>query len=73
MSKRSNRKKVHKEYVFLRACQKHAGYSDEYMGNILSCSARSYNDKVLGWTDFSSLEGRELSRLFDKSQEFLFS
>lgn len=73
MPKKSKRVKVHREYVFLRACQKHEGYSDEYMGNVLSCSARSYNDKVLGWSDFTSLEGKELSRLFNKSQEFLFA
>ncbi len=69
---KQKRKKVHKEYVFLRACQKHENYSDDYMGGFLSCSARTYNDKVLGWNDFSPIEARELSRLFEKSQDFLF-
>ena len=70
---KGKRKKVHREYYFLRAWQKHKGYSDEYMASVLSCSVRSYNDKVLGWSDFSPLEGRELSRLFDISQDVLFA
>lgn len=69
----STRQKVHEEYVFLRACQKKAGYSDDYMAEYLSCSPRTYNDKVLGWNDFSSLECRALSQLFNQSQDFLFS
>ena len=66
------RQKVHREYVFVRAYQKLFGYSDEYMGKQLGCSARTYNDKVLGWKDFASLEGRELSRMFNVPQDALF-
>lgn len=39
---------------------------------MLSCSDRTYNDKVLGWKDFSPLEGKELSRIFGVSQDVLF-
>lgn len=67
------RKKVHREYVFLRVCQKHEKYSDDYMAAYLGCSSRTYRDKLLGWNDFSPLEARALSSLFKRSQEFLFS
>ena len=66
------REKAHREYVFVRAYQKLFGYSDEYMGEQLGCSKRTYNDKVLGWKDFSPLEGRELSRMFNVPQTSLF-
>lgn len=66
------RRKIHSEYVFVRAYQKINGFSDEYMGEMLGCSPRTYNDKVLGWKDFSALEGRELARMFNVSQDKLF-
>lgn len=66
------RQKKHKEYVFIRAYQKKFGYTDKEMGDKLSCSARTYNDKVLGWNDFTPLEGKELARIFDVSQSVLF-
>ena len=66
------RAKKHKEYIFIRAYQKKFGYSNKEMGDMLSCSARTYSDKVLGWKDFSSLEGKELSRIFGVSQDVLF-
>lgn len=69
---KEKRKKVHPEYVFVRAYQKMHGFSDKDMAEKLDCSVRTYNDKVLGWSDFSSLEGRELSRIFKVSQEKLF-
>lgn len=68
----SKKEKIHPEYVFIRAYQKLNGYSDEDMAEKLSCSPRTYNDKVLGWNDFSPLEGRELSRIFNVSQDALF-
>ena len=73
MAEKKKRVKIHPKYVFVRAYQNKEGYTNEEMGVFLSCSARTYNDKVLGWSDFSPLEGRELSRLFGVSQEALFS
>lgn len=67
-----SREKMHREYVFVRAYQKKFGFSDKEMGDMLSCSDRTYNDKVLGWKDFSALEGKELSRVFGVSQDVLF-
>ena len=69
---KTKRKKKHPEYVFVRAYQKKNGFSDDDMGEKLGCSSRTYNDKVLGWKDFSPLEGRELSRIFNVSQDTLF-
>jgi hypothetical protein len=66
------RKKVHDEYVFVKAYQKLFDYSDKQMGDMLGCSASTYSDKVRGWLDFGSLEGKELSRIFNVSQDFLF-
>lgn len=66
------RKKIHPEYVFVRAYQKLFKYTDEQMGDKLACTARTYNEKVLGWADFSSLEAKELSRIFNVSQDTLF-
>lgn len=68
----SKREKKHPEYVFVRAYQKKNKFSDDEMGKMLGCSSRTYNDKVLGWKDFSPLEGRELSRIFKVSQDTLF-
>lgn len=67
------RTKIHPEYVFVRAYQKKFGYSNAKMAELLGCSERTYNDKVLGWCDFSPLEGRELGRIFNVSQDTLFS
>ena len=66
------RKKKHPEYVFVKAYQKLFKYTDEEMGKMLDCTARTYSDKVLGWADFSSLEAQELSRIFNVSQDTLF-
>lgn len=71
-STKRKREKKHPEYIFVRAYQKKNGFSDDEMAEKLDCSSRTYNDKVLGWSDFSSLEGRELSRIFNVSQEILF-
>ena len=67
------RKKVHREYVFLRACQKHEKYSDDYMAAYLGCSSRTYRDKLLGWNDFSPLEARALSSLFSEVKNLSFA
>lgn len=66
------RKKVHPEYVFVKAYQKLFGYTDQQMGEMLDCSGETYRDKVLGWADFSSLQAKELSRIFNVSQDNLF-
>lgn len=69
----SERKRKHKEYVFVRAYQKKYEYTDKVIGELLGCSARTYNDKVLGWSEFNKLEKRELSKLFGVSEDVLFS
>lgn len=69
----AKRQKVHKPYFVLRGFQKAANLSDKYMGELLSCSPRTYNDKVNGWNDFTPLEARELARVFSTSQDVLFS
>lgn len=67
------RKKKHPKYIFVNAYQEKFGYTNEQMGDMLACAASTYRDKVLGWGDFSPLEGRELSRIFNVSQDTLFS
>lgn len=66
------RTKVHLKYFRVRGYQIIRDISDEKMAKELSCSIRTYRDKVHGWNDFSSLEARRVSEILNESQDILF-
>lgn len=66
------RKKVHPEYYRIPAYQILLNKSNAYMANELGIAERTYVDKIKGWTDFTTLEGRRLSEILQKEQDDLF-
>lgn len=68
----AKRKKIHDEYFRVTGHQIIMDYSDRYMADQLSCSMRTYKDKIQGWGDFTALQAKKLSELLCTSQDELF-
>ncbi len=64
--------RIHPPYYFLQAYQRQAGYSNEYMGNLLGMSGRSYLNKVLGWSDFTNQQAVKIAAVFRAPQDQIF-
>lgn len=66
------RMKRHERYYAIPAYQTLAKLTDAEVANALGITIRTYKDKINGYYDFSSEQGRTLSRLFGVSQDEIF-
>ncbi len=67
------RVKKHKQYYKIPAFQILAKKSDDEMAQILGICKRTYKEKIEGYSDFTSEQGRVLSSVFKVSQDEIFS
>lgn len=67
------RVKKHKQYYKIPAFQILAKKSDDEMAQILGICKRTYKEKIEGYSDFTSEQGRILSSVFKVSQDEIFS
>lgn len=66
------KKTKHKPYYAIPAYQILSRKTDIEMANLLGITVRTYKDKISGFSDFSSEQGRVLSNIFGKTQEEIF-
>lgn len=66
------RKKQHKRYYAIPAYQILAKMPDDVVAKELGITVRTYKDKISGYSDFSSEQGRKLAQMFSTSQDRLF-
>lgn len=66
------RKKKHDRYYAIQAYQILAKMTDREVSKELGISLRTYKDKISGYSDFSSAQGKRLSKLFGVSQDDIF-
>lgn len=66
------RRKKHEKYYKIPAFQILSKKSDEEMANLLGICKRTYKEKIAGYSDFSSEQGRMLSAIFGVSQDEIF-
>ena len=67
------RTKKHEQYYKIPAFQILAKKSDDEMAQILGICKRTYKEKIEGYSDFTSEQGRILSSVFKVSQDEIFS
>ena len=66
------RTKKHKPYYALPAYQALARKSDDEMARILAISKRTYKEKISGYSDFTTEQGKKLALVFKISQDQIF-
>lgn len=66
------RKKKHDRYYAIQAYQILAKMTDQEVASALGVSLRTYKDKISGYSDFTSAQGKKLSQLFSVSQDEIF-
>lgn len=66
------REKKHKKYYRIPAYQILNKKTDEYMANALGICKRTYKEKIEGYSDFSSEQGKQLAVIFGVSQDEIF-
>lgn len=69
---KTKRSLKHKEYYKIKGYQILAKKSDEEMAKALNISKRTYTDKVNGYSDFSSEQGRKIAFILGVSQDEIF-
>ncbi len=67
------RKKKHKKYYKIPAFQILSQKSDDEMAEILGICKRTYKEKIEGYSDFTSEQGKVLSTVFGVTQDEIFS
>lgn len=65
--------KKHKQYYKIPAFQILCKKSDDEMAQILGICKRTYKEKIEGYSDFTSEQGKILSSVFNVSQDEIFS
>ena len=66
------RKKKHEKYYKIPAYQILSKKSDDEMAKILGVCKRTYKEKIEGYSDFTSEQGKILSSVFRVSQDDIF-
>lgn len=66
------RVKKHEEYYAIPAYQILSRKSDNEMAGLLGICKRTYKEKITGYSDFTSEQGKKLSEIFGISQDKLF-
>lgn len=66
------RRKKHKQYYKIPAFQILSKKSDDEMAKILGVCKRTYKEKIEGYSDFTSEQGKILSSVFGVSQDEIF-
>ena len=66
------RKKNHEKYYKIPAYQILSKKSDEEMAKLLNVCKRTYKEKIEGYSDFTSEQGKILSAVFGVSQDEIF-
>ncbi len=66
------RKKKHEKYYKIPAFQILSKKSDDEMAEILGVCKRTYKEKIEGYSDFTSEQGKILSSVFGVSQDDIF-
>lgn len=66
------REKKHKKYYRIPAYQILSKKTDEEMAASLGMCKRSYKEKIEGYSDFTSEQGKQLSLIFGVSQDEIF-
>lgn len=66
------RKKKHEKYYKIPAYQILSKKSDDEMAKILGVCKRTYKEKIEGYSDFTSEQGKILSSVFGVSQDDIF-
>ena len=66
------RKKKHEKYYKIPAFQILSKQSDDEMAEILGVCKRTYKEKIEGYSDFTSEQGKILSSVFGVSQDDIF-
>lgn len=66
------RLKKHKPYYTIPAYQILSRKSDDEMAKILGISKRTYKEKIEGYSDFTSEQGKILAAIFSKTQDEIF-
>ncbi len=66
------RTKKHKPYYTIPAYQILSRKSDDDMAKILGISKRTYKEKIEGYSDFTSEQGKVLAATFNKTQDEIF-
>lgn len=66
------RTKKHEEYYRIPAYQILSRKSDNEMASLLGVCKRTYKEKITGYSDFTSEQGKKLSEIFGVSQDEIF-
>lgn len=66
------RTKKHEKYYRIPAFQILNKKTDDEMAGILGMCKRTYKDKIEGYSDFTSEQGKILSTIFGVSQDEIF-
>jgi len=66
------RKKKHDKYYAIPAYQILCKKTDDEMSALLGICKRTYKEKIEGYSDFTSEQGRTLSAVFGVSQDNIF-
>lgn len=66
------RTKKHKKYYKIPAFQILSKKNDDEMAEILGVCKRTYKEKIEGYSDFTSEQGKILSSVFGVSQDEIF-
>ena len=69
---KKKRKKKHERYYAIPAYQTLSRRSNVEMAEILGVCVRTYKDKIEGYSDFTSEQGKLLSSVLGVSQDDLF-
>ena len=65
--------KKHKPYYKIPAFQILSKKNDDEMAELLGVCKRTYKEKIEGYSDFTSEQGRTLASVFGVSQDEIFS
>lgn len=66
------RVKRHEKYYKIPAFQILSRKTDDEMAEILGMCKRTYKEKIEGYSDFTSEQGKVLSRVFGVTQDEIF-
>lgn len=66
------RKKNHDKYYKIPAYQILSKKTDEEMAKLLGVCVRTYKEKITGYSDFTSEQGKVLASVFGVSQDEIF-
>lgn len=66
------RVKKHERYYKIPAYQILSKRTDEEMAKILGICKRTYKEKIEGYSDFTSEQGKKLASIFGVSQDEIF-